>query len=118
MGRVNQAFPSDKFDALLERVLTHMRERDLFVQDLYCGAHPKYRLPIRVIAEYAWHACLCGSFLCGRGQRLGHTRTGVHRHRSAGVEAVPDRDGTRTSTLFWRFHAPHCADAAQNTPAR
>ena len=33
-GRVNQAFPSDKFDALLERVLTHMRERDLFVQDL------------------------------------------------------------------------------------
>jgi ATP-dependent phosphoenolpyruvate carboxykinase len=46
---VNQPFASPKFDALLERVLAHMRERDLFVQDLVCGAdplpaaHPRHR---------------------------------------------------------------------------
>src|ERR1700678_2980497 len=55
-GRVNQPLSADRFDALLERVLTHMGERDLFVQDLFSGADPAYRLPIRVIAEYAWHA--------------------------------------------------------------
>ena len=55
-GRVNQPFPPERFAALLERVTNHMRERDLFVEDLYCGADPAYRLPIRVIAEYAWHA--------------------------------------------------------------
>jgi phosphoenolpyruvate carboxykinase (ATP) len=28
---------------------------ELFVQDCYAGADPAYRLPIRVINEYAWH---------------------------------------------------------------
>jgi len=48
-GKVNQPFPPDKFDALLQRVLRHMAERDLFVLDLAAGAHPAYRLPIQVI---------------------------------------------------------------------
>src|SRR5208337_2314398 len=48
-GRVNQPFAPERFEALLERVTHHMRERDLFVQDLYAGADPAYRLPIRII---------------------------------------------------------------------
>src|SRR5271156_3381183 len=33
-GKVNQPFPADRFDALLNRVLQHMAERDLYVMDL------------------------------------------------------------------------------------
>jgi phosphoenolpyruvate carboxykinase (ATP) len=55
-GKVNQPFSPERFDALLERVVEHLRGRELFEQDLYCGADPAYRMPIRVIAEYAWHA--------------------------------------------------------------
>ena len=55
-GKVNQPFDSKRFDVLLERVTAHMRERDLFIQDLYSGAALDHRLPIRVIAEYAWHS--------------------------------------------------------------
>jgi phosphoenolpyruvate carboxykinase (ATP) len=54
-GAVNQPFDSDKFDALYDRVMEHLQGRELFVQDLFCGADPTYRLPIRVINEYAWH---------------------------------------------------------------
>ena len=54
-GAVNQPFDSDKFDALYDRVMEHLQGRELFVQDLFCGADPAYRLPIRVINEYAWH---------------------------------------------------------------
>ena len=57
-GKVNQPFSTERFDALLERVLVHMGKRELYVQDLHCGADPAYRLPIRVITEYAWHAPL------------------------------------------------------------
>src|SRR5579875_2760552 len=55
-GKVNQPFPPEKFEALLQRVLRHMAERDLYIMDLAAGADAKYRLPIQVICEYAWHA--------------------------------------------------------------
>jgi phosphoenolpyruvate carboxykinase (ATP) len=55
-GGSNLPFDADKFDALYERVVDHLRSRDeLFVQDLYCGADPNYRLPVRFINAYAWH---------------------------------------------------------------
>lgn len=54
-GSANQPFPPDKFDALYERVLDYLKGKELFVQDLFSGADPKYRLPIQVINEYAWH---------------------------------------------------------------
>ena len=25
-------------------------------QDCYCGADPEYRLPVRIITQYAWHS--------------------------------------------------------------
>ena len=39
-GAVNAPFEQDKFDALYERVMEHLRGRELFVQDLFCGADP------------------------------------------------------------------------------
>ena len=54
-GAMNQPFDPEKFDALFDRVVASLRGKELFVQDLYAGADPQYRLPIRVINEYAWH---------------------------------------------------------------
>jgi phosphoenolpyruvate carboxykinase (ATP) len=54
-GSHNQPFSADKFDALYERVLDYLKDKELFVQDLFCGADPKYQLPIQVFNEYAWH---------------------------------------------------------------
>jgi phosphoenolpyruvate carboxykinase (ATP) len=55
-GTVNQPFSPEKFEALYQRLLDYMRGRELFVQDLYAGADAKYRLPIRVVCEYAWQS--------------------------------------------------------------
>src|SRR6266850_8146030 len=52
---VNMPMEPEKFDALYERVMEHLRGRELFVQDLFCGADPAYRLPVRFVNEYAWH---------------------------------------------------------------
>src|ERR1041385_7970480 len=55
-GDVNKDFPQDKFNALKERMMAHATGRELFVQDTFVGADPKYRLPVRVINELAWHS--------------------------------------------------------------
>ena len=100
-GRVNQPFSSEKFDALLERVLAHMRERDLFIQDLYCGADPKYRLPIRIIAEYAWHALFVRQLFVRPGAKeLASVQPEFTVIAAPEFQAVPDRDGTRTGTFI------------------
>src|SRR5512136_1221762 len=55
-GQYNRPFDPDKFDALFARLQAYLEGRDVFVQDCYGGSDPDYRLPIRVITEYAWHS--------------------------------------------------------------
>ena len=54
-GDVNRPITPDRFVAVHQAVIEHLRGKDLFVQDCYAGADPTYRLPIRVVTERAWH---------------------------------------------------------------
>lgn len=55
-GEYNRPIAPDKFDEIFSRLQGFVQGRDLFVQDCYVGADPNYRLPIRIITEYAWHS--------------------------------------------------------------
>lgn len=55
-GQYNRPYSPEKFDELFSRVQGFLQGRDIFVQDCYAGADPNYRLPVRVITEYAWHS--------------------------------------------------------------
>jgi len=55
-GGPNRPMDPGQFDRLHEDMLASLRGAQLFVQDCYAGADPRYRLPIRVITEYAWHS--------------------------------------------------------------
>ncbi|MBO0724840.1 MAG: phosphoenolpyruvate carboxykinase [Blastocatellia bacterium] len=55
-GKVNRPFERASFDKMREKVLAHLRGKDVYVQDCFAGADPEYRVPIRVITEYAWHS--------------------------------------------------------------
>jgi phosphoenolpyruvate carboxykinase (ATP) len=100
-GRVNQPFSVDKFDEIFERVTRHMKERELFIEDLYCGADPAYRLPVRVIAEYAWHALFVKQLFIRptEAERATHTPE-FTVIASPEFEADPTRDGTRSQTYI------------------
>ncbi|MGE5704529.1 MAG: phosphoenolpyruvate carboxykinase (ATP) [Clostridia bacterium] len=54
-GSVNQPIASEKFETLYADVLEYLQKKDLYVFDGFAGADEKYRLPIRVVNEYAWH---------------------------------------------------------------
>jgi phosphoenolpyruvate carboxykinase (ATP) len=55
-GEYNRPFNVDKFNAVFQRMQGFLQGRDLFVRDCYAGADPNYRLPVRIITEYAWHS--------------------------------------------------------------
>jgi phosphoenolpyruvate carboxykinase (ATP) len=55
-GKVNRPFEQKNFDRLLNRVLSHLQGKDVYVQDCFAGADPNYRIPIRIVTEYAWHS--------------------------------------------------------------
>lgn len=100
-GKINQPFDSARFDALLERVLAHLAERDVYVQDLFACADPKYRMPVQFVAEYAWHALFVRQlFLRPGAQELGTFVPDFTVVAAPDFEAVPERDGTRSSTFI------------------
>ncbi len=55
-GKVNKPMSPAHFAALRAEVVAHLGQRELFVQDLHAGADPIYRLPVRMISEFAWHS--------------------------------------------------------------
>lgn len=55
-GEYNRPISSAQFNEVFNRMQGFVQGRDLFVQDCYAGADPEYRLPVRIITEYAWHS--------------------------------------------------------------
>lgn len=55
-GQYNRPYAPDKFNDLFNRVQGFLQGRDLFVQDCYAGVDPDFRLPVRIITEFAWHS--------------------------------------------------------------
>jgi phosphoenolpyruvate carboxykinase (ATP) len=55
-GKVNQPLTVEKYQLLLDDVRKYLNESsELFVEDLYCGADPSYRLSVRYVSPTAWH---------------------------------------------------------------
>ncbi|OIQ30019.1 MAG: phosphoenolpyruvate carboxykinase (ATP) [Bacteroidetes bacterium MedPE-SWsnd-G2] len=53
-GDINIPFESDKFDALYNKVVDYLSEKEVFVRDSYACADSNYNLNIRVVNEYPW----------------------------------------------------------------
>ncbi|WP_343328881.1 phosphoenolpyruvate carboxykinase (ATP) [Polaribacter staleyi] len=51
---INIPFESEKFDALYDKVVNYLSEKEIFVRDSYACADQNYRLNIRVINEHPW----------------------------------------------------------------
>ena len=55
-GKTNQPLAAGQFDLLHADMAAFAAGRELFVFDGFAGADPTYRLPIRIISQYAWHS--------------------------------------------------------------
>jgi phosphoenolpyruvate carboxykinase (ATP) len=55
-GKINQPMTPENFDTLFKKILAYLQGREVFVQDLRVGAHPRHSLTLRVITEKAWQS--------------------------------------------------------------
>ncbi|MFN2564015.1 MAG: phosphoenolpyruvate carboxykinase (ATP) [Gemmatimonadaceae bacterium] len=101
-GKVNQPLEADRFDALLADVRTYLERRDeLFVQDLYCGADPTYRLSVRYVSPSAWHmAFVRNMFIRPEMSELPTFDPNFTVLHAPEFEANPAKHGTRTGTFI------------------
>lgn len=101
-GQYNRPFSEDQFDELFARLQGYLQGRDVFVQDCYGGADPDYRLPVRILTEYAWHGLFARNMFIKP-----QTAEEYRRHTpeftviaAPGFKAFPQIDQTPTETFI------------------
>ncbi len=98
-GDTNQAIDPARFDALWDRVTAYLSEREVYALDCYAGADERYRVPLRVYTELAWHNLFARHlFITPERPDLDFVPEFTIVD-AALFDADPKRDGTRTSTF-------------------
>jgi phosphoenolpyruvate carboxykinase (ATP) len=90
-----------QFDVLLGDFLAHAKGKQLFAQDLYGGADPKYRIKARVFTELAWHSLFIRSLLIrpDRKELAGYTPDFTILCLPT-FKADPKKHGVRSETVI------------------
>jgi phosphoenolpyruvate carboxykinase (ATP) len=101
-GKVNQPFSEAQFETLLADIRAYLNDRDeLFVEDLYCGADPKYRLSVRYVSPNAWQmAFVRNMFIRPEATELPTFDPNFTVLHAPEFQADPAKHGTRTSTAI------------------
>ncbi len=101
-GKVNRKFDESRFNALYNRLLAYIQGKEIFVQDCCVGAHPDYRLPIRIITEDAWQSLFARNmFIQIKDEEA--RRNHVPEFRVLcfpRFHAIPEIDGTKSETFI------------------
>jgi len=101
-GAVNKPLDEARFDALHRDMVGYLKDRELYVLDAWAGADASYRLPIRVVNEFAWHN------IFARNMFIPETNpAALAEHRpeftvidAPNFKADPGRHGTRSDVFI------------------
>ncbi len=100
-GKVNRPMDVAKFQALKHRLGAYLQGKDVFVENCYAGAEERYRVPIRIVAERAWHAMFARNMFI---RELDDSRLDQHHPEFTIIHvpnfnAVPEIDGTNSAAF-------------------
>jgi phosphoenolpyruvate carboxykinase (ATP) len=100
-GGFNRPISERHYDALRSRVVEHLSTRELFVQDGFVGAHPRWRRSLRAYTESAWASIFCEHLFIrpGPGDLDGFVPNFTIVDAPS-FRADPERDGTRSETVI------------------
>ncbi len=100
-GGANRPLPAAAFERLYAKMTAYLQNRDVFVFNGYAGAHPNYRLPIRVYTEFAWHNLFARNlFVRPSPETLKRHLPEFTVFAAPGLKADPDTDGTRSEAFI------------------
>ena len=97
----NKAMSPAHFAALWEDFKAYMAQRELYIQEVFGGADPDYRLPVNIITEYAWHSLFARHMLrLPSAEDLAGFAGQFTVISMPGFRADPARHGTRSQTVI------------------
>jgi phosphoenolpyruvate carboxykinase (ATP) len=100
-GDVNIPVSEAVFDQVHQRMLAYFQRRHAYVADVFAGADPAYRLPVRVVTEQAWHSLFARNmFIRPRPAELEGFEAGLTILQAPGLVAMPEFDGLRSETFI------------------
>lgn len=100
-SKVNLPISIEKFEKLYDRVLDYIKDKDLYVFDGYVGADKKYRMPIRVINEFAYQNMFAHHmFIKANNDELVNFMPKFTVVAVPDFKAVPELDGTNSEVFI------------------
>ncbi len=97
----NKSMTAEQFNVLHQDFLDQVKDREIYVQDLFGGADPAYRIKVRVFTEFAWHALFIRHLL--RGPEIAELAEFVPELtiiNLPSLKADPARHGTSSETVI------------------
>ncbi len=97
----NQPIATERFDGLLRRMQHFIDTHEVFTQDVFACADPRFRLRVRVITELAWHSLFARNlFIRPTADDLGDFEPDFTVIALPSVKADPATNGTRSETFI------------------
>jgi phosphoenolpyruvate carboxykinase (ATP) len=100
-GEVNKSISQSHFENMFRRVQAYLQDRDVWIQDCFAGADPRYRLPIRVITVRAWHSLFARNmFIQAEPHELEQHKPEFTVLHVPTFQAIPEVDGTNSEAFI------------------
>jgi phosphoenolpyruvate carboxykinase (ATP) len=100
-GEVNHEISEANYDRLRARLMGYLKDRELYAQDLYIGAHEAHRRSLRVYTETAWASIFARNlFRVPPREDLATFAPNFTIIDVPSFEADPAAEGTRTGTAI------------------
>jgi len=99
-GKVNKAIEQAQWDSLHADFIESLTNKELYVLDCYAGADATYRLPVRIITEYAWHSLFCKNLFIDDPAAAVASAPEFTVIDSPSFKADPKRHGTNSEVVI------------------
>ena len=100
-GKVNVPISQEKFDALYEKVIAYLQNREIFIFDGFAGADKKYRKSFRIVNELASQNLFIRDLLIRpTAEELNGFKEEFTIIAAPGFKCIPQRDGVNSEAAI------------------
>ena len=100
-GKVNKPMTQECFDALYEKVIAYLQNKEIFIFDGFAGADPKYTKSFRIVNELASQNMFIHQLLRRpTAEQLENFSEDFTIIAAPGFKCIPERDGTRSEACI------------------